>query len=108
MEWLRGNFAWASLWVVLFDLSVPEYETLRKDSPFANVLPSLGPRVVVREWLDGKGEYGTWPHLVHATKADMVDHDVRSATAAWKLFMKTFPPKTGTPPFPRADKVYNH
>lgn len=66
MEWLRANNYWTSLWVILYDITVAEYNSaLRHGNDPASAeyapLPDLGGACVVMEWSSNNfGRGASW------------------------------------------------
>ena len=83
----RENYGWQSLWVILYNISVSEYDQHR----VTHDLPDLGNEVVVYEWLNhgASGKYHRWSNLCENLGLSLVAHDDKDgAKEKWTRFTK--------------------
>lgn len=118
MEWIRRQpYAWESLFVVLYEVTVKEYAAAMKACSLQlptlpdmvevpkESLPDIGRHVVVREWSKTRScGYKTWDHLCHDMKAEMIDYDNKHAVSNWGQFLEEW---NECEDVPLADKVYD-
>lgn len=102
MKWIREHYEWETLWVVLFDLSLTNYDRAHK----TRNLPDIGKEIVVFEWFKGEGKYKRWRQLCEHVTTSIVKHDIdRAAVEKWKLFLQQWDQHTSRD-FPRPAMLY--
>lgn len=103
MEWLRRHGMWESLWIILYDISVPEYYAAFREALFP--LPDIGSGIVLLEYAAGKGKFARWSHLCHSLKAHIVKVDREHAIDQWRKLLTDWE-SLEEREFPKADTVY--
>jgi TPR repeat protein/serine/threonine protein kinase len=99
MQWLRDNCYWESLWIVLLDISLEEYNDVRREKRPS--LPAIGKQN--RLYLFNS-VYMDPPNLAHILKKDLVDHDKEKNTIdKWRHFLDDWQQHKD---FPRGDRLY--
>ena len=73
MRWIRKHFGWESLWVIMYNFEISEYDDVR----LALDLPQIGKDIVLYEWLDNgvAGRYSRWSELCCELANSMKRHD---------------------------------
>ncbi len=106
MKWIREMHQWESLYIVLFDLSVEEFEKLRKEK--CPTLLKLSKEIRMRLFDEGRGVFDTFPHLSNAVKADLYNIDTEEGgIEKWISFLQEWSKNREKNSVLRADSLYS-
>ena len=96
MRWMRKKGLWHSVWIILYDVSVGEFNDLKKTSDYLQHLGDTTAELTVFEWSKEKEGKLLWGAFVNNIKEKIMKEDNRAdgAVAQWPAFLHKYAART--------------